>query len=370
MDPFKPGLLHRLVPRPRKVALFRASRLGDFLCATPAFRALRSALPQAEIVFVGLPLVAPLATRLGSFDRFVPFPGAPGIAEQLFDARKLTAFFRRMQDERFDLVIQMHGSGIFSNPIALMFGGRVTAGFVRAGDSPGRLDGALPYPDGLHEIKKNLELSSFLGAPSLGEKLDFPVASSDYVETRQLLKGCRPPLIGIHANAEALTKRWNPARFALAASRLAERIGATVVVLGKGREKHDSLIENLAVPFVDLRDRTSLGTLGAVIDGLSVLLTNDSGPAHIAYALGVPSVTVFGSTLPSEWAASDASRHAVVVHPIDCRPCNLDACPIDFQCLEQVSVEQVVAAAEQVIDKNGRNGGFFLNGAETGTSAF
>ncbi|MFB3906133.1 MAG: glycosyltransferase family 9 protein [Acidobacteriota bacterium] len=347
--------------------MLRASRLGDFVCATPAFRALRSALPKAQIALVGLPFIAPLATRLASLDRFFPFPGAPGIAEQLFDARELAAFLRRMQDEEFDLVVQMHGSGFFSNPLALLFGGRATAGFVRPGDPSGHLDAALPYPQGLHEVKKNLALTSFLGAPALGENLDYPVGAGDHRAARQLLKRSRPLLVGVHAHAEAMTKRWDPRRFAQAASRLAERGGGTVVVLGVGREENDSLIENLAAPFVDLRGCTSLGTLGAVIARLSVLLTNDSGPAHIAYALQVPSVTVFGSTLPSEWASPEVSRHAVVVQPIECRPCHLDACPIGCQCLEQVSVEQVVQAAERVMETEGRHGGSFINGAESGT---
>ena len=370
MDPFKPGLLDRLVPLPRKVALLRASRLGDFVCATPAFCALRSALPEAEISFVGLPFIAPLATRLASFDRFFPFPGALGIAEQLFDARKLTVFLKRMQDEEFDLVIQMHGSGVFSNPIALLFGGRATAGFVRAGDPPGRLDAAMPYPAGLHEVKKNLALTSFLGAPSVDESLDYPLEAADYAEARELLSASRCPLIGVHAGAEAMTKRWNAARFGQAASRLAVRGGGTVILLGAGDRDDRALTENLAAPFVDLRGRTSLGGLGAVIARLSILLTNDSGPAHIAYALRTPSVTVFGSTLPSEWASSEVSRHAVVVHPIDCRPCNLETCSIGYPCLEIVSIEQVVTAARRVMKVEGTDGGFCGNGAETGTFAF
>lgn len=371
MDPFNPGLLDRLVPQPKKVAVFRASRLGDFVCATPAFRALKAALPDAEAVLIGLPFVAPLATRLASFDRFLPFPGAPGIAEQLFEARKFTAFLTRVQEERFDLVVQMHGSGVFSNPIALMFGGRVTAGFVRPGDPPGRLDAAMPYPAGLHEVRKNLALMSFLGAPCRGEELDYPLRPADHSQAKRLLRACHGPLIGVHSAAEARTKRWDPTRFALAASRLAAQTGGTVVLLGAGNnDEEHSLIGNLgSAPFLDLRGKTSLASLGGVIARLSVLLTNDSGPAHIAYALKVPSVTVFGSTLPSEWAAADRSRHAVVVQPIDCRPCNLDSCDIGYQCLEQVSVDQAVTAAERVM-RFEKDGGFLINGAKTGTYTY
>jgi hypothetical protein len=77
---FESTLLRRV--RPRKVALFRASRIGDFICATPAFRALRAALPDAEISRIAVPLVAELAARCRSIDRFEAFPGMPGIAGQ------------------------------------------------------------------------------------------------------------------------------------------------------------------------------------------------------------------------------------------------------------------------------------------------
>jgi hypothetical protein len=80
-DPTAPGLLTRLPDPPRKVALLRASRIGDFLCATPALRALRRALPEAEITMITLPLLRGLVERSPHLDRFVAFPGFPGIAE-------------------------------------------------------------------------------------------------------------------------------------------------------------------------------------------------------------------------------------------------------------------------------------------------
>src|SRR5437763_15937516 len=104
-DPFTPGLVSRLTEMPRKVVLLRASRIGDFLCTTPAFRALRTALPHAEITMITLPLLQELVLRSPHLDRFIAFPGFPGIAEQFFDARKSTNFFQHMQAEHFDLAI-------------------------------------------------------------------------------------------------------------------------------------------------------------------------------------------------------------------------------------------------------------------------
>src|SRR5437763_6130197 len=150
-DPFAPRLLSRLPEPPRKVGLLRASRIGAFLCAVPAVRALRAALPDAEITMVTLPLLRDLVARSPYLDRFVAFPGFPGIAEQLFDARRATAFFQEMQAEQFVLAVQMQGSGVYSNPFTLMLGARMAAGFVRPGEPPGRLDAGLPLPERDHE---------------------------------------------------------------------------------------------------------------------------------------------------------------------------------------------------------------------------
>lgn len=167
-DPFSPGLLSRLPEPPRKVALVRASRIGDFVCATPAFRALRQALPDAEITLIAMPFVRELVARSPHLDCFVPFPGFPGMAEQFFDARQVSSFFQQMQALQFDLAIQMHGSGVYSNPFTLMLGAQTTAGFVREGDPALRLDAALAMPQREHEVRRVLALTTFLGAAPQG----------------------------------------------------------------------------------------------------------------------------------------------------------------------------------------------------------
>ncbi|XWK89577.1 MAG: hypothetical protein U7127_05805 [Phormidium sp.] len=156
-----PGLLFRLPETPRKIALVRASRIGDFVCATPAFRAIRNALPLAEISLIAMPFVAQLVARSPQIDRFIPFPGFLGMAEQFFDPRKVVAFFQEMQAEQFDLAIQMHGSGVYSNPFTLMLGAKVNAGFIRPGDPAGKLDAALPISATENEVHRVLSLVRF-----------------------------------------------------------------------------------------------------------------------------------------------------------------------------------------------------------------
>lgn len=353
-DPFAPDLLARLPEPPRNVAVLRASRIGDFLCATPAFRALRAALPGARLTLITLPMLRDIAGRLPYFDRVIDFPGYPGIAEQLFEARRTAKFFQRMQAERFDLAIQMQGSGVNANPFTLLLDARYTAGFIRPGDLPGKLDAALPLPASGHEIRRVLALTTFLGASSCGERTDFPVRPEDLATAGALLAGFPPPYIGLHPGARDRTRRWPPERFAAAGAALRRRYGGTLVLLGDGWERAatDSVARSLAGSCLDLTDRTALPVLGAVLSRLALLVTNDSGPAHIAYALSTPSITIFGGADPAAYGPLAPGPHRVLAHPIPCRPHSsipCATCSHDYACLDAITPVQVLTAAAPLL---------------------
>jgi ADP-heptose:LPS heptosyltransferase len=332
--------------------VLRASRIGDWLCATPALRALRRALPQAEISLVTLPMLHDLARRSPHIDRVFDFPGYPGIAEQLFDARRAAKFFQEIQSGNIDLAIQMQGSGVFSNPFALMLGARYTAGFVRPGDPPGLLDAALVLPNHGHEVQRLLSLTTFLGAQADGEQTEFPLWPEDHSAADRLLSEAPPPWFGLHPAARDLTRRWSIERFAEVGKVLQKRYGATLVLLGEAQEKDNAaqLEREIRGRVLNLVGRTSLPVLGAVIQRLSLLLTNDSGPAHIAYALGAPTLTVFGGGDPQRYGALPAGPFRMLVHEVPCRPCTYHECPIGYVCLEHVSVAQALEAAGELLE--------------------
>ncbi|HZD11319.1 MAG TPA: glycosyltransferase family 9 protein [Candidatus Binatia bacterium] len=282
----------------RKVVVLRASRIGDFVCATPALRALRAAACEAEITLVTLPLLRELAERCPDVDRFAPFPGFPGLAEQLFDPRAATTFFQAMQAEQFDLAIQLQGSGVHSNPFTLMLGAQHTAGFVRPGEEPSRLlAAALPLPQSGHEIDRVLALVRFLGAPAAGRTTRYELWPADHAEAERLLASASAaarPLVGLHPGAWDAERRWPVDRFAALGRALRARYGATLVILGSHSEQRRTadLAAALDGACLNLGGQTGLGSVGAVIARLALLVTNDSGPAHIAYALRTPTVTV------------------------------------------------------------------------------
>lgn len=338
----------RLANAPRRVAVFRALVLGDMLCATPALRAVRQAWPQASVTLVGLPWAAELAARLDSVDDFIALPGYPGLPEVDCAVEQLPAFLSAVQGRGFDLALQLHGSGGIVNPLVASFGARATAGFFddRAWVPPADSGRYLRWPREGHEIERLLALTDHLGLPRRGRALDFPLRPADHAAARSLLAPLGPGAAYgvVHAGAQLPSRRWDPSRFAAVARRLAEQ-GLHVVLTGGPAEAPltQSIAAQLDYPCLDLAGRTSLWTLGALVDGARCVVCNDTGISHIAAARGCPSVVVSCGADVQRWAPLDRKRHRVLAHPMPCRPCAHAVCPYDHGCATAIGVPQVLA---------------------------
>lgn len=362
------AVLDRLGTSSPKIAVLRASRVGDFICALPALSDLRRARPEAELVLVGLPLMADLASRAEPLDRFVAFPGFPGIADQFFEPKTVVSFLAAMQDEKFDLVLQMHGSGTYANPFALLMGGRFTAGFTAPDGYRALLDATLPFDESQAEVARCRALVSLIGAPPAEFQGGLKLLQADRTSALSLLAGNSGPWIGVHAGARDRFKRWPLDRYLSLAERLSARTGGTVFLIGSTEDEGGARrMSRRTGPshahrtwrVVDLRERTTLPVLAAVIAELDLFVGNDSGPAHLAYLADTPSLTLFGGTDPARWgpdawSAADLGRHRTrhhtVVGPAACRPCDPGPCKRKRSCLDAVSVEQVEQAALALLD--------------------
>jgi ADP-heptose:LPS heptosyltransferase len=350
-DPTLPGLLQRLPHPPYKIIVLRASRIGDFINSFPALQALKTHLPTSQLTVITLPMLFDIAERCQFIDHVEAFPGYPGMADQLFDARQALSFFSKIQSESYDLAIQMQGSGVYSNPFILMLGAKFNAGFIRPGDAPGRLDAALPLPNSGYEVDRIMALTTFLGAPPAGRIPQLLTGPADRIKSDALLSGLKTPLIGLHASARDHTRRWSVDRYAEALRRLQSGHAGTVVLLGEERDRDavGSVMEKNGIEHLNLAGQTSLDELVSVINRLSVLITNDTGPAHIAYALGTPTVVIFGSGDPTRNGPLSSGPFEILAHPVPCRPCDYVECPIGTICLENIQIEEVVNASEKLL---------------------
>ncbi|UXY16305.1 glycosyltransferase family 9 protein [Chitiniphilus purpureus] len=302
---------------PRSVVVFRALQVGDMLCAVPALRALRRKLPRARIALVGLPWARQLAERLPELlDEFIAFPGHPGLPEQVPDPRAFRAFLHSVQARRFDLALQLHGSGLITNPLVAQFGTRWQAGFQDGGAAS---SAHLPYPEHGHEIQRLLALTTHLGAPAQGEQLVFPLGPDDADELAQAgiaLPNSGQPYVCLHPGARDERRRWPVTRFAELGDALAAQ-GLRVVLTGSQQEKPltTMLAAAMRAPVLDTASSISLGALGHLLRGAQLLVSNDTGVSHLAAALEVPSVVVFRASEMARWAPLDASRHRAVWDP-------------------------------------------------------
>ncbi len=303
---------------PRRVQVLRALQLGDLLCAVPAFRAMRRAWPNARIELIGLRWARELIRRLpGYLDDLVEFPGWPGVPERDVDPPRIAAFLAEVNADPADLAIQLHGSGLVTNAFVGLLGTRATAGQVLPGGYAPDPRTFVPYDPHVPELRRNLAVLEPLGVPSAGEHLELRVLDEDREEIARGPAGSLvvAPYALVHPGASIPARRWPPGRFAAVADALAEHLPVVVTGTEAERDVTGAMIEAMRRPATDLTGATSLGGLAAVVASARIVVSNDTGVAHVADALGVPSVVVFTSSDPARWAALDRRLHRAVVGP-------------------------------------------------------
>jgi heptosyltransferase II len=313
--------------------------LGDAVLSLAALRDVRAAFPAARLAVLARPPVAGLY-------------GAVGEVDEVLESRGVRADAARLRG-RFDaalLFTNSFGSALapWLASVPERWGWATDARewlLTRAAGGAGRLRGQ----NQLYYYRAMLRAVGLtVGDPPQGA-LSCPPAWS--ARAGELLGGHDGPWIGLAPGAQfGKAKRWLPERFAAAAQRLAEEQGASVAVLGGAGERPLAarITAQLDVPSADLCGRTTLPELVGVLGRLRLLLSNDSGPMHVAAALGTPVVGVFG---PTDWreTAPFGQAHRLVREPVHCSPCLLRECPIDHRCMKRVSAARVVDEARHLL---------------------
>lgn len=288
--------MERVGQPPRKIAILRANGLGDFLMATPALRALGKAFPDAEITYLTLPWLQSFITgRYPYLHRVEAVPLYPKIrqpadGESAEDAER---FFARMRAERFDLAIQLHGGGADSNPFVGKLGARHTLGLAAPGSL--LLEQSLRYYYYQHEVIRYLELVGKLGVPWDGLDMDVPVLARDRARLVAAWSPGDARYVILHAGAGDVRRRWPVKNLARVGEHIQRVWGYTLVLTGREEDRPvtEALRTACRAPLVDLSCRLDLGAMAALVSGAALMICNDTGPAHMAYALNVPSVVIY-----------------------------------------------------------------------------
>jgi heptosyltransferase-2 len=332
--------------------------LGDAVMCEPALRGLRKLFPDAQITLLVKPAVAdlfvghPALTRVLTYDskgRHAGLPGKWALAGQL----------RR---QGFDLAV------LFQNAFEAAFltflaGVPRRYGYATDGRSL-LLSDSVAAPDRrtlVHQVRYYWDLLKPLGLtgdPPAPELIVFP--EEEEAMAGRFAKGgltATDIVVGINPGSTyGGAKRWLPERFAEVTDRLSRTIHespgkqVSVVIFGAAGEEPlgQEIAARLQLPSLVLSGATTIRELMAALKRCAMLLTNDTGPMHIASAFQVPVVAIFG---PTDWRTTSpfGNAHAIVRQPVDCAPCLLRECPIDHRCMTRVTVDQVHEAATKQI---------------------
>lgn len=283
-------------PGIRKIAVLRANGIGDFLLAVPALQALHATYPAAEITLLGKPWHAPfLAGRPGPVDRVIVVPPSRGVRDELDVVEKtaeLEQFFEVMAQEGFDLAIQLHGGGRYSNPFVLRLDARMTIGLKSP--EAAALDRWVPYIYFQSEILRCLEVVSLVGATTVVLEPRLVVTAADLDEAQRLVPNAEKPLALLHPGATDPRRRWPVEKLAAVGDALA-LAGAHVVVSGTEPERAlvEAVVNRMGVEAQNVCGRLSLGGLAGLLSRCRVVVSNDSGPLHLAAAVGAATVGIY-----------------------------------------------------------------------------
>ncbi len=339
--------------------LVRATNwVGDAVMSIPALQALRQNFPNAHMAILARPWVAGLYGHEAFCDELIAYDaprGWRGLREKLQIASELRA-------RRFDCVV------LFQNAFEAAALARLAAIPVRIGYSRDARGWLLTHPIPVphrgetprHQRFYYLELLKRAGLIqnySMDSAIALSGARTLAIAGRRRLKaaGLDGPVIGVSPGAAyGGAKRWLPERFQQAAVDVARERDARVAVFGSAEELEIceqvcSAVQAAGVPATNFAGATSLAEFIEIAAACDLFLTNDSGPMHIASALGIPTVAVFGAT--DHEATGPTGSHSIVVRePVECSPCLLRECPIDHRCMTRVSAERVARAALSLVE--------------------
>jgi heptosyltransferase-2 len=331
--------------------LVRATNwVGDAVMSLPALRALRERFPHARISILAKPWVAGLYGREPFCDELIPYTAA-ALKEKWQAGRELAP-------RRFDCAILLQNA---FEAAAVAFAARIPEriGYARDGRTflltrpiavPRK--GEIPPHERFYYLELLRRAGIIESAPaSVMIRLEGAPAAKLAGAARFLETGLGETVIGMSPGAAYGTaKRWMPERFAETANLLAAELGASVAVFGSSSERDlcDSVVNAISAPAKNFAGETSLAEFIDLAAACRVYVTNDSGAMHVASALGVPTVAVFGAT--NDVTTGPTGPLAKVVRePVECSPCLKRECPIDHRCMTRVESGRVAEAALELL---------------------
>jgi heptosyltransferase II len=340
-----------------KILIRATNWIGDAILTLPAIASIRATYPQSYITVLAKPWVADIYRIFAGIDEVI-------IYENMYDnALGVFRIAQLLKKKKFDAAILLQNA---IEAAIISFTARIP---LRAGyDSDGR--GILlthrvsrtKEIRKLHQIDYYLEMVKALGCVSVSKEMHLETKINQVdIQTvlQKYLSANKEPIVGIAPGATyGPAKRWFPERFAAVADKIADTYGCSIILLGgKADQQTAEEVSKLAhTGLINLAGKTNLQEAVYLISQCHLFISNDSGLMHIAGALNIPTIAIFGSTNPA--TTSPAGNQSIIIRKeVSCSPCLKETCPTDFRCMEMISVEDVFTVAQNILRKVSSAGG-------------
>jgi lipopolysaccharide heptosyltransferase I len=339
--------------QPNRIALIKPSALGDIVHSLPVLSALRTHWPASHITWVINRAYAPLIAGHPDLNAILAFDRRALRLGPVSAALATLQFARQLRQERFDLVIDLQGL-LRTGLMAWTTGARHRIGFANARESAARYythSVTVPDADDIHAVDRYWRVVETLGMESLPKRFIVPINDGAQLQAAKLIGGLPRPILAIAPGARWPTKRWPVANFAAVGKYIQSNFGGSIVLLG-GREDREisrAVLRLLPSSSIDLSGRTSLPVLAAVLDQADVVLANDSGPLHLAAALGRPVVAPYTCTLVRKHGPF-GQLHRTSSAAIACHGSYLRTCP-HMNCMPTLPPDRIILHVNEILGK-------------------
>jgi ADP-heptose:LPS heptosyltransferase len=331
-----------------RVLIVLPGALGDVVRALPLLGRIRRAWPAAWMAWAVEPLSAPLLAGHPWLDEVVVFDRARG-------GRAFLPYLRRIRELRVDIALDL-GRGLKSAVVARASGARLRLGFDRGDGREGSwLFATRRLPRQGPARAKLLQFLAFADAldlPPAPVEFGLAPAAAEVAEARRLTAGLRRPLVAACVGSSCRSRLWFPERTAAVLRELRARHGAGAVLLGTAADRSftRAVLQHGDDGTCDLAGCTTVRQLLALLGESALAFGPDSGSLHLAAALGVPTISLWGATSAVR-SAPHGSEALAVTGRAPCAPCFLARCPIGRVCMQDIAVEAVVAGASTVLEQ-------------------
>ena len=321
-----------------RILVIKLRAIGDVLLSTPVVQNLHDHFPLAQIDFLTDKFAADVVI------------GNPWLSKVITFDRKSDSsvgIIRQVREKKYDLIIDL-----FSNPrsaiITGLSGARFRAGFPFRWRKYAYNIIIPPRTGNIHNIDFNLDALRRLGIPVHHFQPYFPLADREKQFATEWFRGESldgKPVIGLNPSGGWYTKRWGFEHYARLGDLISQNYSASIILLwGPGEEDDVRFIQKQMKMPGHVIPKTTLSQLGAFINRCAFIVSNDSGPMHIAASLGIPTLGIFGPTNPRQQGPYGDNHRWVRNEELDCLECSLTACPIGNICMTRLEVERVLDA--------------------------